>query len=64
MGHHKRRRPKNRRSGCLWCKFWKANGEKGKLGNQTLQERRSRASEREQVDAGRSEARALARGDG
>ena len=26
MAHHKRRRPKNRRSGCLWCKPWKGNG--------------------------------------
>lgn len=28
MAHHKRRRPKNRRSGCLLCKPWKANGAK------------------------------------
>jgi hypothetical protein len=26
MAHHKRKRPKNRRSGCLWCKYWKING--------------------------------------
>jgi hypothetical protein len=26
MAHHKRRRPKNRRAGCLMCKPWKANG--------------------------------------
>jgi hypothetical protein len=24
--NHKRRRPKNRRGGCLLCKPWKANG--------------------------------------
>lgn len=24
--HHKRKRPKNRRAGCLLCKPWKANG--------------------------------------
>ena len=24
--HHKRKRPKNRRAGCLLCKFWKVNG--------------------------------------
>ncbi|HZR84758.1 MAG TPA: hypothetical protein VFD92_26925 [Candidatus Binatia bacterium] len=24
--HHKRRRPKNRRAGCLLCKGWKMNG--------------------------------------
>ena len=28
MAHHKRRRPKNRRAGCLLCKPWKANGMK------------------------------------
>ena len=26
MANHKRRRPKNRRSGCLLCKSWKVNG--------------------------------------
>ena len=26
MAHHKRRRPKNRRAGCLLCKPYKANG--------------------------------------
>jgi hypothetical protein len=26
MAHHKRRRPKNRRAGCLLCKPWKING--------------------------------------
>lgn len=26
MAHHKRRRAKNRRGGCLLCKPWKANG--------------------------------------
>lgn len=26
MAHHKRRRPKNRRGGCLLCKDWKVNG--------------------------------------
>lgn len=24
--HHKRKRPKNRRAGCLLCKPWKMNG--------------------------------------
>lgn len=29
--NHKRRRPKNRRAGCLMCKYWKMNGwAKGK----------------------------------
>jgi len=26
MAHHKRRRPKNCRAGCLLCKPWKVNG--------------------------------------
>lgn len=26
MPHHKRKRPKNRRAGCLLCKPWKVNG--------------------------------------
>jgi hypothetical protein len=29
--NHKRKRPKNRRAGCLMCKSWKANGV-GKTG--------------------------------
>ena len=28
MANHKRRKPKNARSGCLLCKPWKANGSK------------------------------------
>jgi hypothetical protein len=28
MANFKRRRPKNRRSGCLMCKYWKQNGYK------------------------------------
>lgn len=24
--NHKRKRPKNRRGGCLMCKYWKVNG--------------------------------------
>ena len=28
MSHHKRKRPKNRRAGCLLCKPQKANGAK------------------------------------
>lgn len=43
--NHKRRRPKNRRAGCLLCKPHKANGSKCR---HTLQERRGRISEREQ----------------
>ena len=51
MSHHKRGRAKNRRAGCLRCKPQKANGLKGSEANQTWQERKSRVSEREQVEA-------------
>jgi hypothetical protein len=50
MAHHKRRRPKSRRAGCLMCKSHKANGAKGSRNHQTLQERKARVSEREQLD--------------
>jgi hypothetical protein len=30
MAHHKRKRPKNRRAGCLLCKPHKRNNAKGK----------------------------------
>lgn len=49
MAHHKRRRPKNRRSGCLFCKPYKGNGSSGKLCNQTWQEQKARVSEKEQL---------------
>lgn len=45
--HHKRRRPKNRRAGCLFCKPHKANGTKGTEGARRLPERRARFDERE-----------------
>jgi len=48
MSHHKRRRRKNARAGCLLCKPHKANGAKGTVDAQTWQERRARVSEREQ----------------
>lgn len=43
--NHKRKRPKNRRAGCLLCKPHKANGAKGSKESQTMQERRARARE-------------------
>lgn len=49
MAHHKRRKPKSSRAGCLLCKPHKANGAKSRLCNQTPQEKRSRATHREQV---------------
>jgi hypothetical protein len=39
--HHKRRRPKNRRAGCLLCKPHKANRIKGRRGSASANTRRS-----------------------
>ena len=52
--NHKRKRPKNRRAGCLLCKPHKANGAKGRKTEQTMQERVARerdAFELAEVDA-------------
>ena len=46
--HHKRKRPKSTRSGCLMCKYWKHQGLKDCENMQTWQERRARVSEKEQ----------------
>ena len=46
--HHKRKRPKDRRAGCLLCKPHKANRAKGREENQTLQERKATKSEEAQ----------------
>jgi len=46
--HHKRKRPKSGRAGCLMCKPHKDQRRKDSLGAQTWQERRARVSEREQ----------------
>jgi hypothetical protein len=46
--HHKRKRSKNRRAGCLLCKPHKGNGSSNKFCNQTRQEQKARISEREQ----------------
>ena len=48
--HHKRRRPKSTRAGCAMCKPHKQNGIKGGEAAQIWQERKSRLSEREQLD--------------
>ena len=47
--HHKRKRPKNRRAGCLLCKPHKANGAKGRKSHQTLQELKARERTANQV---------------
>ena len=41
MANHKRKRPKNRRAGCLLCKPHKGNGFKGSLNQQTIQEQKA-----------------------
>ena len=47
--HHKRRRPKNRRAGCLLCKPHKANGERGSEASLRHADRRALVSAREQL---------------
>jgi len=47
--NHKRKRPKNRRAGCLLCKPHKANGAKGREAHQTLQERKARERQTDSV---------------
>jgi hypothetical protein len=45
MAHHKRKRPKNRRAGCLLCKPWKMNGfAKGRLDAESFSDYRRRSS--------------------
>lgn len=48
MAHHKRKRAKNARSGCLACKPHKGNGCKGSKDGQTRQELKARLAEKEQ----------------
>lgn len=47
MGHHKRKRPKDRRGGCLFCKPHKSNANKDRKTEQTMQERRACEAERQ-----------------
>jgi len=43
MAHHKRKRPKNRRAGCLLCKPWKVNGfTTSRLGAEQFSDHRRR----------------------
>ena len=48
MSHHKRRKPKSGRAGCLMCKSHKDQRVKDTAEAQTMQERRARVGEREQ----------------
>lgn len=50
MAHHKRGKPKDARSGCIFCKRHKSNCNKGSEEHQTFQERKARVSEKEQRD--------------
>lgn len=50
MAHHKRRRPKDARAGCLMCKPHKSNAFKGSLQSQTIQERKARESTLSQMN--------------
>lgn len=47
--NHKRRRPKNRRAGCLLCKPHKANGAKGREASLPARERRALARARSEL---------------
>ena len=49
MAHHKRRRPKNRRAGCLHCKPHKANGAKRRKSYLRKQMLRAIVTEKEQI---------------
>lgn len=50
MPHFKRRRPKNRRAGCLMCKPWKANGvRRASLNGEKFSDFRRRVASTEQI---------------
>ncbi len=53
MAHHKRKRPKNRRAGCLLCKPWKVNGfAKDRVDAEPFSDHRRRVfADREQREA-------------
>ena len=53
--HHKRGRPKNRRSGCLMCKPHKMNGFSCRAVNMTHGNRRRAEEARSRLKEGRAE---------
>jgi hypothetical protein len=56
MAHHKRKRPKKRRAGCLLCKPWKMNGfAKGRIDAQSLSDHRRRFVAERQLEEARVE---------
>jgi len=54
MAHHKRRRPKNARAGCLFCKPHKANHGKDRHRRQELRAQVSEEEARWLAASGRS----------
>jgi len=57
MAHHKRKRPKNRRGGCLLCKLHKANGcehDKHSVEKRTAAARSSLVDALDEIDSGAS----------
>src|SRR5215471_15143466 len=51
MAHHKCKRPKNRRAGCLLCKPWKMNGfAKGRVDAESLSDHRRRFDAEKQLE--------------
>lgn len=58
MANHKRKRPKNRRAGCLYCKYWKVNGFGKRIsrdGERFSDHKRRRFAEMDIEQAGRPE---------
>lgn len=51
MANHKRKKPKSRRAGCIYCKSHKHQAEKDAWNNKTGQDKRASVSEREYRDA-------------
>ena len=50
MANHKKKRPKNRRAGCLMCKFWKVNGYgKEKLDSEKFSDYRRRKTAKDEI---------------
>ncbi|TAJ77462.1 hypothetical protein EPO44_20755 [bacterium] len=56
MAHHKRKRPKNRRAGCLLCKPWKMNGfAKDRPDAESFSDHRRRRFAGQEVEQARKE---------
>ena len=47
MAHHKRRRAKSTRAGCMLCKPHKHQRNAGRAESQTMQERKAREADRQ-----------------